>query len=73
MNFDIRKAIIDNMASNTRQDLEAVILDAIQTKEEKLLPGLGVLFELIWEQSNEQDKLEMIQSLESGVKEASAH
>lgn len=61
------------MASNTRQDLEAVILDAIQTKEEKLLPGLGVLFELIWEQSNEQDKLEMIQSLESGVKEASAH
>lgn len=73
LNFDIRKAIIDNIASNNRQQLEAVITDAIKGGEEKMLPGLGVLFELIWEQSSQMDKTEMIEALELGIKHSASH
>jgi len=73
MNFDIRKAIIDNLATNNRQQLESVIVDAIHAGEEKMLPGLGVLFELIWGQSTVEDKTEMLQALEQGVKQTTTH
>lgn len=33
-----------------------------------MLPGLGVLFEVIWKNSSEQDRQEMLQTLENGLK-----
>jgi small acid-soluble spore protein I (minor) len=33
-----------------------------------MLPGLGVLFEVIWENSSEEDKSEMLTTLEDGLK-----
>lgn len=71
LNLNLRKAIISNISDNDREQLEATIIDAIQNGEEKLLPGLGVLFELIWKQSAEDQKQEMIESLEAGVKHSS--
>ncbi|WP_339228339.1 small acid-soluble spore protein SspI [Oceanobacillus sp. FSL K6-2867] len=71
MNLNLRKAILSNIATNDQQQLEATIVDAIQNGEEKMLPGLGVLFELIWNQSAEQDRKEMVDALEQGVKSAS--
>lgn len=70
MDLNLRKAILENISANDQQQLEATIVDAIQKGEEKMLPGLGVLFELIWQQSAEQDKQEMIEALEQGVKQA---
>lgn len=70
MDLNLRKAILDNISTNDQQQLEATIVDAIQKGEEKMLPGLGVLFELIWKQSAEQEKQEMVQALEQGVKQA---
>ncbi|APC48077.1 small acid-soluble spore protein SspI [Virgibacillus halodenitrificans] len=70
MNLNLRKAILSNIATNNQDQLEATIVDAIQAGEEKMLPGLGVLFELIWQQSDEQEKQEMIDALEQGVKHA---
>lgn len=70
MKLNLRKAILDNIATNDQKQLEATIVEAIQNGEEKMLPGLGVLFELIWEQSSNQEKNEMIESLEQGVKQA---
>ncbi|MBU5466570.1 small acid-soluble spore protein SspI [Virgibacillus sp. MSJ-26] len=71
MNLDLRKAILTNIESNDQSELEATIIDAIQNGEEKMLPGLGVLFELIWKQSDEQDRQTMISALEQGVKQSS--
>lgn len=70
MDLNLRKAILSNIATNDQSQLEATIVDAIQDGEEKMLPGLGVLFELIWKSSDEQDKQEMIDALEQGVKNA---
>jgi len=71
MDLNLRKAIYSNIATNDQQQLEATIVDAIQNGEEKMLPGLGVLFELIWKQSDEQEKKEMVDALEQGVKQIS--
>lgn len=70
MDLNLRKAILSNIATNDQEQLEATIVDAIQNGEEKMLPGLGVLFELIWQQSDEQDKQEMVDALEHGVQQA---
>ncbi|WML54262.1 small acid-soluble spore protein SspI [Neobacillus sp. PS3-12] len=69
MNLNLRNAIIHNVSNNTQDQLEDTIVDAIQSGEEKMLPGLGVLFEVIWQNSSEQDKKEMLQTLESGLKQ----
>jgi small acid-soluble spore protein I (minor) len=68
MNLNLRNAIIHNVSGNTQAQLEDTIVDAISTGEEKMLPGLGVLFEVIWQNSSEQDKQEMLAALESGLK-----
>ncbi|WP_010532442.1 small acid-soluble spore protein SspI [Lentibacillus jeotgali] len=70
MDLNLRKAILSNISENNQEQLEATISDAIQDGEEKMLPGLGVLFELIWKQSDEEDKQEMVEALEQGVKQA---
>ncbi|CDQ39379.1 MULTISPECIES: small acid-soluble spore protein SspI [Virgibacillus] len=70
MDLNLRKAILSNIASNDQEQLEATIVDAVQNGEEKMLPGLGVLFELIWKHSDEQDKQDMIEALEQGVKQS---
>ncbi|GGH72936.1 small, acid-soluble spore protein I [Compostibacillus humi] len=70
MDLNIRKAILHNLQTNDQEQLRATIVDAIEAGEEKMLPGLGVLFELIWNQSNEQEREEMVEALEQGVKEA---
>ncbi len=72
MDLNLRKAILHNIKENSKDQLETTIVDAIQDGEEKLLPGLGVLFELIWKQSDENEKIEMLEALEKGVKEATS-
>lgn len=68
MNLNLRNAILSNVSGNTQAELEETILDAIQSGEEKMLPGLGVLFEVIWQNANDQDKQEMLDTLEEGLK-----
>lgn len=68
MNLNLRNAIIHNVSGNTQAQLEDTIVDAIQSGEEKMLPGLGVLFEVIWQNSSEDEKKEMLTTLENGLK-----
>jgi len=68
MNFNIRGAVIHNITGNSTNQLEATIVDAIQSGEEKILPGLGVLLEVFWNNASEQQKHELLGVLENGVK-----
>ena len=67
MDLNLRKAIIENVSGNSANELEATIVDAIQSGEEKMLPGLGVLFELYWQKAEEADKTEILKTLEHAV------
>jgi small acid-soluble spore protein I (minor) len=68
MDLNLRNAIMSNISGNDKDQLEGTIVDAIQKGEEKMLPGLGYLFELIWQNSNEEEKENMLVNLEQGVK-----
>jgi len=67
MNLNLRNAVIHNVAQDTKEQLEDTIVDAIQSGEEKMLPGLGVLFEIIWNHSSEQEKEAMLGTLQNGL------
>ncbi|WP_368652280.1 small acid-soluble spore protein SspI [Ornithinibacillus sp. 4-3] len=69
MDLNIRKAILANLSTNDHEQLEATIKEAIQSGEEKTLPGLGYLFELIWAESDTEQRKTMVDSLEQGIKE----
>ncbi|WP_102026826.1 small acid-soluble spore protein SspI [Salirhabdus sp. Marseille-P4669] len=70
MNLDLRKAVLHNISGNSVDELEATIVDAIQTGEEKTLPGLGVLFEVYWNNADESEKEEMLETLEDALKKS---
>ncbi|WP_318614321.1 small acid-soluble spore protein SspI [Sporosarcina sp. YIM B06819] len=59
MDFQIRDAITTNMKNNSAEDVRNVVEDAIKRGEEHLLPGLGVFFEKLWNNSGEQEKAKM--------------
>ena len=67
MGLNLRHAILHNVSGNTQEQLEYTIVDAIQSGEEKMLPGLGVLFEVIWQNATDEEKKEMLYVLESGL------
>ena len=68
MSFNLRGAVLANVSGNTQDQLQETIVDAIQSGEEKMLPGLGVLFEVIWKNADENEKHEMLETLEQGLK-----
>lgn len=68
MDINIRRAVIHNVSENNQEQLRDTIVDAMQKGEEKYLPGLGVLFEVIWQNADEQEKSMMLDTLESGLK-----
>ncbi len=68
MNLDIRKAVKANVRGNSNTDFQAVIEDAIENGEEKMLPGLGVLLEMIWESASTDNKQSMLNSLAESAK-----
>ncbi|MCP3030526.1 small acid-soluble spore protein SspI [Halobacillus sp. A1] len=69
MNLNLRQAILSNVSGHNADQLEATIDDALQRGEEKMLPGLGVFFEMLWKESNEQDRQEMLDTLEKSLAE----
>ncbi|WP_096440673.1 small acid-soluble spore protein SspI [Alteribacter populi] len=69
MSFNLRGAIMQNIAGSDEEKVEATIQDAIQSQEEKMLPGLGVLFEVYWQGASEQEKQEVIQQISQELKQ----
>ncbi|WP_028777440.1 small acid-soluble spore protein SspI [Shimazuella kribbensis] len=67
MNFNIRGAVIHNIQQMDNSELTGLIEDSISQGEEKLLPGLGVLFEVIWKNSDPNEQQNMIDILHEKI------
>lgn len=61
-NFDLRQAIVDRVQKNSKEDFLETISGSIDG-DERTLPGLGVLFEIIWKESQKDDQEAMIDTL----------
>lgn len=67
MNFNLRNAILDNIRGSSERDIELTIKDAIARGEEKMLPGLGVLFEVYWNNASEEERNVLYQKISEGL------
>ncbi|WP_048600543.1 small acid-soluble spore protein SspI [Rubeoparvulum massiliense] len=56
MDIDLRTAVKFKMRDETAEEIEATINDAVYTRIEKALPGLGVMFELYWNICNQEER-----------------
>lgn len=66
MNIDIRQHIKNNFKKATKEEIQSSIEASIQEQEEITLPGLGVLFEILWQ--NTDNRKEILESLTKGLK-----
>ena len=63
--MDIREHIISNFKNNTIDEIKESIIEAMNEKDELTLPGLGVLFEILW--NNYKDKDELLKAIKKGL------
>lgn len=56
LEIDIRKNIINNLKNEDVKGIISIIDESIISKDELVLPGLGVILELIWNDLNNNDK-----------------
>jgi small acid-soluble spore protein I (minor) len=62
MNLSLRQAIMLRVHDKSSDELLHVIEDSIDG-DERALPGLGVLFEIIWKHSDEATQQELAGTL----------
>lgn len=67
MNIDIRKSIIKNFKENNYDEIKNSIESAIKDQEEITLPGLGVFFELLWKNSDDNNKNYIIETIQKNL------
>ena len=67
MNTTIREHIINNFSGDNYETLRRAIDEAVSSYDEVTLPGLGVFFELIWENANQELKNELIEIIRKRV------
>ena len=68
MNLDIRNHVKNNIKDLNYNDMEKSVLDAINSGEEQALPGLGVIFEIIWNKSDTALKQQFIEKIVDSFK-----
>lgn len=67
MDINIREHIINNFNGDDYKTLKKAIDEAVKEQDEVNLPGLGVFLEIIWENSSQKMKNEMINIIKKRV------
>ena len=67
-NIDIRKYIIENFKNDNEEKIRDSIETTIKFKDEDALIGLGVLFELLWDNLDENEKEKNIKLINDSIK-----
>lgn len=67
-NIDIRKYIIDNFKDDNEEKIKDSIETTIKFKDEDALIGLGVLFELLWNNMTEEEKKDSLSKIRTTIK-----
>ena len=66
-NIDVRKYIINNFIEDSIEDIEKSINNSIDSRSEDPLIGLGVLFELMWNNSSNDIKDSILSNIKKGL------
>ena len=66
-NIDVRKYIINNFQNSTIQEIKSSIEDSITSQEDDPLIGLGVIFEILCNNSNEKEREIILANIKKGM------
>jgi small acid-soluble spore protein I (minor) len=66
LNLSLRQAIVQRVQNKSNEELHEVIEDSIGG-EERVLPGLGVLFEIIWQHIDADVQKVLVESLQDNL------
>lgn len=61
----IRDYIINNFKEDDCNTIKRAIEESITEQDEVTLPGMGVFFEIIWLDSNEEEKEKILEKLKN--------
>ena len=67
MNIDIRKSIINNFKESSIEEMKDSIESSIKDNEEITLPGLGVFFEILWKNSSDKMKKNILEIIKNNL------
>ena len=67
MNIDIRKSIINNFKGSSDEEIIESINESIKQGDEITLPGLGVFFELLWKNTNNEEQKTIIEHIKKSL------
>lgn len=66
-NIDIRAYIISNFKDDNIEEIRNSIEESIASHDEDPLIGLGVLFELFWNNSTDEEKEKALSNIKKGM------
>ena len=67
MNINIRENVIEKIKNDNEEDLIAMINDSVITNDEIVLPGLGVMLEIFWNDLNDDEKLRIANIIKNNI------
>lgn len=65
--MSIREHIINNFKGDDYKALKAAIDESIESGDEITLPGLGVFFEIVWQNSDQEFKNTIIEIIRQRI------
>ena len=66
-NIDVRKYIVSNFKDSDLEELKSSIVDSITSGDDDPLIGLGVLFELLWKNSTDEEHNTILNNIKKGM------
>lgn len=67
-NIDIRNYIIENFKDDNIEKIRDSIETTIKERDEDALIGLGVLFELLWNNLSNEEKEKSLENIRNSIK-----
>ncbi len=66
--MSIKDYIVENFKNDNEDEIKKSIEDAVREYDEDALPGLGIFFMLVWENSSEDEKNTILEKIKSNLK-----
>lgn len=66
-NIDVRKYIISNFKDSSIGEIKSSIVDSVTSGDDDPLIGLGVMFEILWNNSNDEEKEIILNNIKKGM------
>ena len=67
MEINIKKTIIEAMKKESAEGILNIIDDALSTNDDVVLPGVGVLFLIYWNNLSNEDKTQIAYSIKHSL------